>query len=154
MLICGKFVVMRVASEIRRSSQPWMNKESSREHHEMKAIYFKLFLRLFLITFKEFKFERSKPPRKLFFGKFPLAWGCRAFLAKISRNRDSTLSKSHKNSFEQFGKNSRTVFDFSWTRQLNEALKVAKTWNVLRWPHLKSLEKKSRSSVNKVCGKR
>lgn len=27
----------------------------------MKAIYFKLLLRLFLITFKEFKFERRSP---------------------------------------------------------------------------------------------
>lgn len=45
MLICGKFAVMRVACEIRESSQPWTNQ--ARETETEKAIYFKLSLRLY-----------------------------------------------------------------------------------------------------------
>lgn len=56
MLICGKFSVMRVA--LRNKEKLSSMNSRKNEDQEMKAIYFKLSLRLLLITLREFEFEK------------------------------------------------------------------------------------------------
>lgn len=61
MLICGKFPVMRVA--LRNKEKLSSMNSRKNEDREMKAIYFKLSLRLFLITLREFEFEKLSGER-------------------------------------------------------------------------------------------
>lgn len=66
MLICGKFAVMRVA--LRNKGKLSSMNSRKKENQEMKAIYFKLSLRLFLITLREFEFEKLS--KKICFPSF------------------------------------------------------------------------------------
>lgn len=70
MLICGKFAVMRVGSKIRESSQPW---RTTTEKWKLFILGYRYVY--FLIIFKEFKFKRNKPTRKMLLENFHSFWG-------------------------------------------------------------------------------
>lgn len=112
LLICGKFAVMRVAFENKRKLSTMKN-----DDREMEAIYFKLLLRLFLIIFKEFEFERNKPTGKMLFGKFSFfSLGFDeifSFLPTMDSPPLKEYPQNHKNSFMRWKQTLKSLISLS-----------------------------------------